>query len=390
MTLLQKYLKLVEPLNGFKPFNEWSFIFAVSAVLEQRCYLLNFNGDFLYPNQYVTLVGPPRSFKTTSMKYPLKRFVRPIEDGPMEGPSQGTPAALLKSLGDAMRERGNDECAPLYVAAEEFGNFVKDIGGGSVKDLMLDFYDGREPGAVWSKRTNKDGILRLMNPTLSVIGCTTPGEFRNAGFEEMRGSGLVSRTTYVVCRFRPQGTRIVPPLDTILEQEIADRIREMMKIEGVFTYDSAALDRLDESLDKAEKLEREAGEGTTTEMVLTRYNDKIRKLAIVFSAMRDNKRIITASDIEEAERMLIDSLDNLDWAFGWQRVHNDHNLPNKIMDALPEEGYISSDELYVSLHSSGHVIPYAEYMSTLEELDRGRAIVMKEDDKTFLITRGIK
>lgn len=389
MTLLDKYLKLMEPLNGYKPFTEWSFVFAVSALLEQRCYLYNYSGDFLYPNQYVVLVGPPRSFKTTSMKHPFKRFVRPLEGGPMEGPSQGTPAALLKCLSKAMVERGNNECAPLYIAAEEFGNFAKDIGGGSIKDLMLDFYDGREPGATWAKDTMKHGNLTLLNPTLSVIGCTTPGEFRAGGFEDMRGSGLVSRTTYVICRYRPEGVRTPPVLDGCLEQEIAERFREMLNISGSFIMDPDAQDRLEASLITAEKLEREAGEGTTKEMVLTRYNDKLRKLAMAFSAMRDNKRVIKVADIVEAERMLIESLNDLDWAFGWQRIHKDTGLPNKIMDAMPETGYTSADDLYIVMHKNGHVVPHDEYMSTLHELERARALIIKNTGEEILIMRGI-
>lgn len=358
MVLLEKYLELVKDYKFSDLYNTWAFLTTVAATLERRCFLNENLIGYLYPTMYTVFVGPPASKKTTAARIPADLFLRSMENGPILSSNQLTPATLVDELKAAGESKYTTKQSALFALAGEFSVLISDIGGGSVIDLLLDFYDTRKPGEQWTKHTKKWGVQTMPNPALTLLSCTTPQHLIQSRLTETVGLGFTRRILFVVEPRLILGAKRFPSPNPDLLTDIQAEFIRMYQLEGAFALTPQAQDALDGAIDRNNKWLLD-NPGTT---FMTNYHSvkmvHIRKIALCLSAMRSNKKLIDAQDVIEAERLVTGLEETMPQAVGMQTNRNDAGLAWKIMDRIPIGGGTTSDEkLLKSFIQDGQFVP---------------------------------
>ena len=152
----------------------WAGIGLLGSVIHRRvCYV---HGDIeMHPTEYIGLIGPQGSSKSTCCSFARERFKEACPDLQI-GPSRSSPEALVKIMSDDkfMRyfknEKGeNIEVRPFAFFINEFKNFV----GRSPFDMLTfltDIYDVK----AYDASTIVRGLEYILNPAISLLCCETP------------------------------------------------------------------------------------------------------------------------------------------------------------------------------------------------------------------------
>ena len=164
-------------------FLKWAALSIVAGALERKVWIRN-AGYLLHPNLYIMLVGDPGiSRKSTSSQTAMK-ILRKVPDMYFLS-TQVTSASMIL----AMRESGLNRYVKLnglsyynsssFLYSSEAAVTLKEIQG-SIIELLTDFYDCQPNGwntgeeTPWEKRTKSDGPIRIFNPCLNMLACSTP------------------------------------------------------------------------------------------------------------------------------------------------------------------------------------------------------------------------
>lgn len=383
MTLLDKYADLVKEYGWDDRFVRFSFMAVVGALLSRNVWLYNNALGYVYPTMYILFVGPPACKKTSCADFAVREFYKQVHDHPPLGAKRMTPAALIKQLKDSAAEQGDEPyCSPLFVFAGEFGVFFKDIGGGSVTDLLLSMYDPTEPGGKWENYTVKDGKVELVNPGLTILGCTTPKEVQDSRFSQTGGLGLTSRFIIVTVPHFVAGCEDFPPINQTRKYEIRGELERISEISGPFEWTEEAREENRKIKREVDKFHMENPGTSLRSNYMARKQHQVQKLAICFSAMRDSKKIITRQDMLEARKLIEMTEDTMLEAFGMNIEYRDKGLSTKIMDKIPERGKISEQDLLKQFANDSQAVPTGkEYEDAVNGLVRAGFVTLAKDKK---------
>lgn len=356
VTLVDQYVELVRPQGWEESLVRWSFITYVSACLARKVWLEE-GTEYIYPNIYVMFVGPPSAKKTTVAKAPKHLFAYTQANPPKFSSEQMSPAAWFKDLEDSYKEGGsNFEQSPLYMLIGEFNTLLNDIGGGSPMDLLLSFYDFRRPGEAFVKRTIKDGKQNCINPAVTILGCTTPAGLRSSKMIQFDSQGFVSRFITVA---HPKFVRGVAKRPLISEAKRKPFIEEMDRISmmwGHFRMSEQADARYEQIFNEVnDQQEAHTGTGPFAEY-LARKSVQIKKVAILFAAMRSNEQIIRVEDIDEAYRHISATEANFHYAFSPMVKYKDPGTAQQILEQFYYKPIMSASELHERLYAAGTVL----------------------------------
>jgi hypothetical protein len=347
--LLERWVRLLAPFGFSERFVRWSFMCGVSAMLENRCWMYDYGGGFVYPTLYVLLIGAPATFKTSTcdrMFYDLLGPIASPTEGPFFGPSIATPQQMVHIFrrNNQMNQLNNFKSSPMFVYTPEFNTFYRDIGGGEMTVDLLNFYDPKPPGAIWTKETVKDGRLEVISPALTILGCTTQKNVIDSRMMSAAGTGIVSRFVLVYEPNRPEGCFDRPDIRESKElryiQAAAQALRAMR---GEFKLSSGG----EATMQKFAKLERQWHRENVTDTLFASYmarrGTQLRKLAMLFSAMSRKSMVIEAEDIIGANAMLEAIEGDMPMAYGAQIIRNDPGLVQKLMGRIPTKGIRQAD-----------------------------------------------
>ena len=219
--LIDLYLKVLGESNTecSEFAHVWSMVSAVGALLERRV-KLPFGDNYVVPNQYVMLVGPPGARKSTAIKQVMRlmeeagytKFAadkatvqslwRDLAGLDEFGNPKGTTDLAGIDLDDLL---GAKEYTPLFICRDEMADFLGDANLEFVRNLgtMWDIdrpYDYRVKGAA---------PVVIPTPTINLLGGTTPSQYHKMFPPEMEGQGFLSRLIRVAVR--ETGRRIPDP-----------------------------------------------------------------------------------------------------------------------------------------------------------------------------------
>lgn len=220
-------------------FHRWSAIAGLGAYLGRSCNI-EFGHSFINPNLYVMLMGVSGTRKSTAIKLQAK-FLRAAGYTTLAAEKTSKEKFILDLAGEDLfahgsgktfhRQNGNDivdtileqrshsslddedsdhEYAQTLIAADEFDLF---IGHNNMEFISL-------LGVLWDyEGTYKNRIktgksIELYNPTISILGGTTPTGFAKCFPPEVIGQGFFSRLllihsdpTYKTITFPPSPTK---------------------------------------------------------------------------------------------------------------------------------------------------------------------------------------
>lgn len=250
--LIEQYIEWTSGVPAPEIFRLWMAISAVGAIVERKVWLRTGPANFLYPNTFVFLVGPPGTGKTQAM-VPMTNALRKAEVLRM-APNDMTKQSLLDRLGEKASVLSLPGPPPviidyhaLYIVSRELSNFMSQYDG-DLAGLLTDLFDC-PPENDEQKRSHNRGRA-IVKPTLSLIAGTATKNLGKTISGDLWGQGFMSRVILVhsaeqhkvdifafendelaVSDYNPSG--VVP-------SELVETIREIAKLKGPIRWAEAA------------------------------------------------------------------------------------------------------------------------------------------------------
>jgi hypothetical protein len=231
---LESYMRVTENSEPPVLYHLWSGIVAISSALRRKCFCNWGSRGYIYPNLYVSLVGPPGGRKGTAMKR-AKKMVQNL-DIPMGSDSLGSTQAMYKEIMDSEDSFPSGgimkKHKSLSIWSEEFQVFLSD------RDLTLigaltDLFDCADS---WKYTTLKRKTEDISNCWLTIIGAITPSLLQSKLSQDAVGGGLLSRIIFVV-GYGPIRRIALPFLteeEENLEQTLNEDLQEIANLSGPF------------------------------------------------------------------------------------------------------------------------------------------------------------
>lgn len=314
---LQEYLEYVEDTESPRIYHVWSAISSVGAALGRRV-SFPFGIGPIYPNEYILLVGPPATRKSTAINIAgrlIKRATsiriapedtagkrqgliaamedRSEEERTVEDIDMADIATFMQKVGETKVSLDTSDRHTLYAIASEFSIFL-----GQNSNEMINFltkvYDGEDYGY---RLKNQD--LKLTEPLMSLIGGTTPTSIVETFPNETIGQGLMSRIILVYANKKYKRIARPKQLDPDLENNIRELLNYIyLNFRGEFTETDKAREMSIALYDKEIELE---------DPRFVYYCDRRQihhiKLAMCLAAGR-RSMTIEMQDIQEADTIL--------------------------------------------------------------------------------------
>ena len=195
---LEYYMKYTQRTEPPELYHLWSGLTAISSALRRKCYC-NWGAlrGFVYPNLFVSLVGPPGGRKGTAMKI-AKSIVQTL-GVPMGADSLGSTQALYKEIMESedsyVDPQGlTKKHKSVSIWSEEFQVFLNDRDQMLISSLT-DLFDCAD---TWKYKTLARKNEDLSNCWLTIIGAITPSMLQARLSQDAVGGGLISRIIFVV------------------------------------------------------------------------------------------------------------------------------------------------------------------------------------------------
>ena len=240
---LEYYMKYTQRTEPPELYHLWSGLTAISSALRRKCYC-NWGAlrGFVYPNMFVSLVGPPGGRKGTAMKI-AKSFVQQL-DITLGADSLGSTQALYKEIMDSedsyIDEKGlTKKHKSISIWAEEFQVFLSD------KDQMLipsltDLFDCADN---WKYKTLARKNEDISNCWITIIGAITPSLLQSKLSQDAVGGGLISRIIFVVGHGPKQrkALQFLTEEEEEIQKALSNDLQEIANLSGQFTLDKSFL-----------------------------------------------------------------------------------------------------------------------------------------------------
>jgi hypothetical protein len=248
------FMEYYKNVNTAKVFLEWSAYSAVSAALERKTWI-NVPGGVCYPNQFIFIIAPSGVARKSVGTKPAYRLVGELPNMGLLS-TQFSAASLINQLSEIGLNKKfswegteyNHSAAFLYTS--EASVSLKDIEGSNI-ELLTDLWDGGSyPGwsrtISWSRGTVGRGNIRIFNPCLNILGCSTPDWLIKAlGGRHALDGGFTSRCLFIShSGGADQGTEWVDDFEAKegYSHELLDLIhdlKEINKMQGPFRPNAA-------------------------------------------------------------------------------------------------------------------------------------------------------
>lgn len=236
---IQTYLEYTSESESPTNYHIWNALSALSGAVKRNVWV-DQGVYILYPNLYVSLVGPPgRTAKSTAL-YLAKQLVSEARVVKF-GPNSCTREQLIKAMAEG---KLNNQCA-MSVWSTEFSSLIGPSGILMIQ-FLLDIYDCNYTDSEgWSYETKHQGKDKIVNPYLSGLFCTTPEYLVESMPDNIIGHGFTSRVVFV----HEERERLVnprprkPPRE--LAQSLVEDLRHISRISGEFSWTDSGREAYD-------------------------------------------------------------------------------------------------------------------------------------------------
>jgi len=321
---LQTYLAYVDNTESPRLMHIWSMIACAGAALGRHAWIETGLGK-MYGNQYILLVGPPGTRKSTAINLAKNRLVAatPVRLAPKDtgGKRQGLISAItdINNLEDTtnikdwsrldandalsiinsletieVKSQAQEDKHCIYVCASEFGSFIGQNNLELIR-FLLEMWDCED--YPYQLKNSKE-ILK--DPALTLIGGTTATDMSVLLPPEAIGQGFMSRCVLV---FGPEKYKSIPPskakLDKTLEPIIENHLSWIITdLQGPIPLTARATELSDRIYMQSIKIK-----DPRFIYYSERRHDHLLKLAFSLAALNKQHEIKFA-DIEQANILL--------------------------------------------------------------------------------------
>ena len=184
------FLEYTEGIQSPLIHRRWAAIATVAGAMERKVWLRS-QGENIYPNVYVFLVGPPGTGKTRALMA-CWRLWNTLE-GYHVAEISLTKAALIDRLAEATRTiytGGIEDYNSLLIAAPELGALLPSYDS-DFMNTLTHLYDGYL--YTERRRSSKQDFQPILNPNVNLVACTTPGFLTSAMPASAWNEGFLSR-----------------------------------------------------------------------------------------------------------------------------------------------------------------------------------------------------
>jgi hypothetical protein len=316
---LDTYLEYVEQTESPRQFHIWSALAGVSACLGRRCFM-QFGMRQIFPNMYVTLVGPPGSRKSSAISDITARLkaATGVRFAPTDtaGQRQGLIAEMMSledededvekqlaaALATSIEALGDVNLAAvdprdrhvLFAACSELTSFI----GNNTID-MLTFLGTVWDGESYTYKIRKEKNV-LRDPLMTVLAASTPTSIAGALPQEAVGQGFMSRLILVHGMYRYQDLAWPEAPDAKLVTQIEKKYNRLYHdFSGEIEFSAEARDMLTELYT-----------GNVVDIPDTRFTQYIDrrhthllKLCMVIAAS-NLRRVVFPEDVAIAHKLL--------------------------------------------------------------------------------------
>lgn len=283
-------------------FRKWVAVSTVASAIQRKC-VIKMGFEEFYANQYIVLIGPSGSRKSTAMR-PARDMIEDI--GLHISAEKITHEQLIRRLKDAgnnitISSSGRIEMhASLTIHSSELVVFLG-RNNPSFLDTLNDWWDAKK---TWTYETKQSGKDYIKNVWVNLIGATTPSLLQASLPPEAIGGGFTSRVIFIYSETKG---KIVPiPYLTADQEKLGIMLKEDLEniklLSGEFKLSDDFLDiYINWTIKESEKK-------PISDPRFSSYCDKRRthllKLAMVLNISRCNDMIIIADDFNNALKWL--------------------------------------------------------------------------------------
>lgn len=346
------YVKQTEPPAIF---HRWALIGSTGAWLGRQLWL-PFGTGRIFPNMYIIFVGDPGTRKSTAIKGATRiirkagfdrfgpqktskeKFMADLaadswddedeEDNGRDGKRKGA-IDVLKELRIAHSgDDGSQLPHEVFVAADEFNNF---LGPGNIdfQSLLGELWDWDEPDRNYTQRLKNSKSVSVYQPTVSILGGTTPSQFAECFPLASIGQGFMSRL--ILIHGEESGVKITfppAPEQRATEALIRHFVEMRARCKGPVTMSPEAENAFDIIYKGWIDLE-----DPRFKHYSTRRFTHLLKVAIIVAAMRLSTRL-EMRDVLEANTLVSYAETRMAKAIGELGKSKNSEAANKIMQML--------------------------------------------------------
>jgi len=363
---LEYYMQFTQNSEPPILYHLWSGITAISSVLRRKCYCNWGLRGYVYPNLYVSLVGPPGGRKGTAMKI-AKTMLQKLEI-PIGSDALGSTQILYKEIRDCedsyTEHNGmKKNHKSLSVWSEEFQVFLSDNDPMLIASLT-DLFDCSDR---WKYSTLKRGAEDLSNCWLTIIGAITPSLLQSKLSSDAVGGGLLSRIIFVV-GYGPI-KRIALPFLSVEEEEMRKKLYEdleqMALLSGPFILTTDFLQKY------STWYESGSSAGGINDEKFLGYNSRralhLNKLCMIMSASENDDMKINASHFEKALAVLEETEFEMPNAFYGLGLSATSDAYAKVLTFIKAKENFSWQELVAAFQMHASMTELQEYVQRAEQ-----------------------
>lgn len=383
---IQGYVEYTSHLEAPTSFHVWTGIGTIAGALRGKVHIDM--GYFKWkPNFFIIFVAPPGVVSKSTTLGVGMGLLRNLDDIAF-GPESITWQALTEAFAEAeipIPELGTSTSS-LTIVASELGTFL-DPKNRELVDVLNDLWDGRSVS--WKRRTKGEGTTEIKNPWLNLLGCTTPSWIQENFPQYAIGGGFTSRTVFVfgenkrkLIAYPKREMDAEGDFYNVARTKLTSDLREIAKIVGEYrlTPEATAWGEhwyerhwTDESPD----IDKEVHGG-----YIARKQTHLHKTALILAAARHGERVISAENLEEAEKIITALEQDFRKVFSSMSANKDVHAQQTVLTAIARVKKIEKRALYRSLSS---LMSWQQYDLCVTALCAAEMVSMHPSGQTMIL-----
>jgi len=380
---ITRYVAFQGPTESAAVYHRWCAISMIAAIVGRRAFM-SFGHTVMYPNMYTLLLGKPGDRKSSAIK--AAKAMAASAGFTKFAATRTTREAFLLDLEGLHADGGAveqdqlleflDPNAPkeVYIVADEFDEFIGLNNVNFVRLLgVLWDYDEEIP---YRDRVKNSKSVSIKDPTVNILGGTTPTNFAMAFPPEILGQGFFSRLLLVHGERNSNRNTLGAPQDMDEKLALIQQLQEIScTCAGSITHTPGAFEILDTIYKNPEPF-------TIADSRFESYQNRrfthLLKLAMV-TALAAGVRCIDTQHVIYANTMLAYTEKFMPRALGEFGKSKHSEISNKIMEKLyASDGIVTHMELFAALSTDlGNINELVSLVQALEY--SGKLQIVKTD-----------